>query len=246
MSAIISPLRADPERDALAGEYAFGLMDLAEAEAFEARLARDADLAARVASWKRHLNEIDLTAAIQPLPADLWPGISAALESDVSTSPALSPPPAPSLMERIWGSIALWRWGALASAAAALMLAIGLASSVQRAAMQPVLVAVLMTADKEAAAIVNVAADGRAEFKPLKAFEVPPGKAIEIWTLWDRAVGPKSIGLIAQTRGVRLDLRNLPRQPGQLFEMTLEPATGSPTGRPTGPVLTIGNATTPL
>jgi anti-sigma-K factor RskA len=240
-------LRPDPERDALAGEYAFGLMEPAEADAFETRMAQDGDLAARVASWRRHLTEIDLTAGAKPLPDDLWPGIAAALEREAAPASAIPAPVAsPSLMMRIWGSIALWRWGALASAAAALMLALGLASSVQRAAMQPVLVAVLMTADKEAAAIVNVAADGRAELKPLKAFEVPPGKAIEIWTLWDRAVGPKSIGLIGQTRGVRLDLRNLPRQPGQLFEMTLEPATGSPTGRPTGPVLTIGNATTPL
>jgi anti-sigma-K factor RskA len=93
---------------------------------------------------------------------------------------------------------------------------------------------------------VNVSADGRAELKPLKGFEVPAGKAIEIWTLWDRAIGPRSIGLISTTRGAKLDLTKLPRQPGQLFEMTLEPATGSPTGRPTGPILTKGNATVPL
>ncbi|MGL4727564.1 MAG: anti-sigma factor [Bosea sp. (in: a-proteobacteria)] len=238
-------LKPDPERDAASGEYAFGLMDAAEMAAFEARMAREPDLATRVSSWRRHLTEVDLTATLLPVPDDLWPGIEAALEREPA-QPALPASPTNSLLDRLWGSIGLWRWGALASAAAALTLAVGLASSVQRAALQPVLVAVLMTADREAAAIVNVAADGRAELKPLKAFEVPAGKAIEIWTLWDRSVGPKSIGLIGQTRGTRLDLRNLPRQPGQLFEMTLEPATGSPTGRPTGPVLTIGNATTPL
>ncbi len=245
MSATREMLKPDPERDALAGEYAFGLLEPAEALAAEARMARDVDFAARVASWRRHLAEIDLTTRPEPLPDDLWPGIEAALARAPSAATQAIPPRA-GLLERLWGSIGLWRWGALASAAAALMLAFGLASSVQRAALQPVLVAVLMTADREAAAIVNVAADGRAELKPLKSFEIPAGKAIEIWTLWDRSVGPKSIGLIGQTRGVRLDLRNLPRQPGQLFEMTLEPATGSPTGRPTGPVLTIGNATTPL
>jgi anti-sigma-K factor RskA len=250
MSATALSLKPDPERDALAGEYAFGLMDAAEMAAFEAAMARDDDLAARVVSWRGHLSEIDLTASAQVLPDDLWPGIAAALEREpAQVLPRRAPQPvmiAHSLLERLWGSIGLWRWGALASAAAALVLAAGLASSVQRAAIQPVLVAVLMTADNEAAAIVNVSADGRAELKPLKAFEVPAGKAIEIWTLWDRSVGPKSIGLIGQTRGVRLDLSRLPRQPGQLFEMTLEPATGSPTGRPTGPILTKGNATTPL
>jgi anti-sigma-K factor RskA len=245
MSAALALQTPDPERDALAGEYAFGLMEPAEAAAIETRMAQEPDLAARVASWRRHLAEIDLTAAPQPLPADLWPGIEAALARAPLAEASVTLPRA-GLLERLWGSLALWRWGALASFAAALVLAFGLASSVQRAALRPVLVAVLMTADKEAAAIINVAADGRAELKPLKAFDVPAGKAIEIWTLWDRSVGPRSIGLIGQTRSVRLDLRNLPRQPGQLFEMTLEPATGSPTGRPTGPVLTIGNATTPL
>ena len=35
-------------------------------------------------------------------------------------------------------------------------------------------------------------------------------------------------------------------QPGQLYEITLEPAPGSPTGRPTGPILAKGLARVPL
>ncbi|MEG2631164.1 MAG: RNA polymerase subunit sigma-70, partial [Comamonas sp.] len=31
-------------------------------------------------------------------------------------------------------------------------------------------------------------------------------------------------------------------QPNQLFELTLEPPTGSPTGRPTGPIHFIGRS----
>jgi anti-sigma-K factor RskA len=53
--------------------------------------------------------------------------------------------------------------------------------------------------------------------------------------------------LIQRAGRTTLRLDNLPKpQPGQLFEMTLEPSTGSPTGRPTGPVLNKGNATTAL
>jgi anti-sigma-K factor RskA len=33
-----------------------------------------------------------------------------------------------------------------------------------------------------------------------------------------------------------------PLVPNQLFEITLEPYNGSPTGRPTGPILYIGRA----
>lgn len=234
------------EREALAGEYALGLLEGAELEAATLRLARDAAFAAAVANWQRHLHEIDEGAPRQHVPDDLWPGIEAALnraEPPVMASVAQTQPGLP---RRLWTSLGFWRFGAFASAAAAFALAIGLAGSVQRGAVQPVLIAVLMTADNEAAAVVNVSADGRAELRPLKGFEVPPGKAIEIWTLWDRAIGPRSIGLISTTRGVRLDLTKLPRQPGQLFEMTLEPATGSPTGKPTGLILTKGNATVPL
>ncbi|MDB5851339.1 MAG: polymerase subunit sigma-70, partial [Rhodoferax sp.] len=42
---------------------------------------------------------------------------------------------------------------------------------------------------------------------------------------------------------VRIPLDKLPPlQPNQLFELTLEPATGSPIDRPTGPIQFIGRA----
>ena len=45
-----------------------------------------------------------------------------------------------------------------------------------------------------------------------------------------------------QARTLTLSLKDLPPpKPDQLFELTLEPATGSPTGRPTGPILFKGN-----
>ena len=52
-----------------------------------------------------------------------------------------------------------------------------------------------------------------------------------------------SVGLMSAARTLQLSLKDLPTpRPDQLFELTLEPATGSPTGRPTGPVLFKGNA----
>ena len=236
------------ERDALAGEFALGLLEGAEHAAATLRLAHDVEFAAAVTGWQNHLHEIDEGARPQPVPDDLWPGIEAALNRTESLVAApVAAVEKPAMLQQLWQSLGFWRFGAFASAAAAVGLGIGLAGSVQNASLQPVLIAVLMTGDNEAAAVVNVSADGRAELKPLKGFEVPAGKAIEIWTLWDRSVGPRSIGLINTTRGARLDLTKLPvTKPGQLFEMTLEPATGSPTGRPTGPILTKGNASVPL
>jgi anti-sigma-K factor RskA len=54
-----------------------------------------------------------------------------------------------------------------------------------------------------------------------------------------------SIGLIDSARRARFQTASLPARAEQLYEITLEPATGSPIGRPTGPVLMKGLAATP-
>lgn len=102
------------------------------------------------------------------------------------------------------------------------------------------MVAVLLTDTNIAAAVVNTFADGRVELLPLQDIGVPQGGALEIWTLWDRAVEPRSVGLIDRARAVPFRLGNLPLGADQLFEITIEPATGSPTGRPTGPIVAKG------
>jgi anti-sigma-K factor RskA len=113
---------------------------------------------------------------------------------------------------------------------------------------KPVYVAVLVKDDtRQPGAVVNAFADGRVEMIPLTDINVPPGRALEIWTLWDRNVGPRSVGLIDRAQTVRLNLDKLPPTgPDQLFEITLEPAGGSPTGRPTGPILFKGTTSRPL
>ncbi|MEI8154770.1 MAG: anti-sigma factor, partial [Hyphomicrobiales bacterium] len=90
--------------------------------------------------------------------------------------------------------------------------------------------------------VVHAFADGRVVLVPITSIAVPAGRALEVWTLPSRERGPVSVGLMNQARTLQLSLKDLP-PPGtdQLFEITLEPATGSPTGRPTGPVLFKGN-----
>ncbi len=241
-----------PERDALAGEYVFGLLDEAQAEQVEQRMTGDAALAEAVESWRRHMAEIDWQA--RPLPPDpaLWARIMGNLGAQVAPVQAsrmratAAQPSAASRLREWWSSLFVWRGMAFAGALASLALAVGLNGAVQQARRQPVLVAVLMTDGNAAAAVVNTFADGRTELLPLQNFTVPEGKALEIWTLWDRGVGPRSVGLIDRARSTRLRLDQLPLGQGQLFEITLEPATGSPTGRPTGPILAKGLTTQAL
>jgi anti-sigma-K factor RskA len=241
----MSPSRDDqlspPERDALAGEYVLGLLDGAESAAAERRLDTDRDFAASVERWRLHFFALDATAMpLVPSPS-LWSQIEASLTMAAAPARAASAAaPATSRFADWWNSLFIWRGAAFAGALAAILLAVGLVGALDRAKRQPLMVAVLLTDTNVAAAVVNTFADGRVEMLPLQSIDVPAGKALEIWTLWDRAVGPRSVGLIDRARSTPLRLDNLPLGRDQLFEITLEPASGSPTGRPTGPIIAKG------
>jgi anti-sigma-K factor RskA len=237
-----------PDRDALAGEYVLGLVEGTDRERLEQRIAREPALAASVESWRGHLAAIDATA--RPIPPS--PGLWARIEAEIaSILPAAERGRAKAVkaggtLSDWWNSLFVWRGAAFAGALAALVLAIGLNGALDRAKRQPVMVAVLLTDANVAAAVVNTYPDGRVEMVPLQNIAVPAGMALEIWTLWDRTVGPRSVGLIDRARTTSLRLDQLPLGKDQLFEITIEPATGSPTGRPTGPIVAKGTTSQAL
>jgi len=231
----------EPDREILAGEYVLGLLDGAEKAVFEGRLADDVGLDAAVTRWRTRLAPIDATARPVEPSMGLWQRIEGGLDRVPAPSPAASMRPAlGARLLRWWENLWLWRGAAFAGIAAALLLTLGLVAALDRARRQPVMVAVLLTDTNIAAAVVNTFADGRVELLPLQDIAVPQGRALEIWTLWDRATGPRSVGLIDRARAVPLRLDNLPLGADQLFEITVEPASGSPTGRPTGPIVAKG------
>lgn len=247
------PVSDDNNPRLIAMDVALGLV---REDEVSATIAADATFQTALADWRMRLAPLDDTATpVAPSDA-LWPHLlsslglsqSSAPDAVQSMTPTRSQPSrapvrdsAPGFLAGMWESLTFWRSVGFAGAAASVALAAGLVVMTERAQRRPIFVAVLVTDQNETAAIVNAFADGTAELVPTRDFAVPAGKAIEIWTLWDRQVGPRSIGLIEKARTIRLDLRHLPKTTtGQLFEMTLEPATGSPTGRPTGPILTKG------
>ena len=237
-------LNATPQdRDALAGEYVLGLVEGVDRTTLEQRIEREPALAASVESWRGHLAAIDATARPIPPSPGLWPRIEAEIAAILPAAERgrLKALKAGNALAGWWNSLFVWRGAAFAGALAAILLAIGLNGALDRAKRQPLMVAVLLTDANVAAAVVNTFADGRVEMVPLQNIAVPAGMALEIWTLWDRAVGPRSVGLIDRARTTPLRLDQLPLGKDQLFEITIEPATGSPTGRPTGPIVAKGN-----
>jgi len=228
---------ADRNDDGMAGDFVLGLLDGAEKAEAERRLASDPAFAREVEAWRVRFAAFDDSTESHPAGDELWRKIEAAVPGS-----AVSATEAPGAWARFWNNLAALRATALGASVAALLLAIGFGFAMRAAWQQPVMVAVLLDGSR-AGAVVHAFADGRVVLVPLTSINVPAGRAIQVWTLPSRERGPVSVGLMDQARTLELSLKDLPApKPDQLFELTLEPATGSPTGRPTGPVLFKGNA----
>ncbi len=233
-------MSTNEDRIVLAGEYVLGVLEAQEQREAQTLLAQDAAFRAAVADWRLRLEELDATASeVSPSPG-LWRRIESAI--------AQAPPAAaekPATRPGLWRSLTFWRAAALALAAACIVLVVGTLQPWGRP--QPVVIAVLEAEDGSSpGAIVEAYADGSIRLVPLTDIPVPPGRALQVWTLWDQARGPVPLGLLDRARNAVLSVDGQPRpQPQQLYEITLEPASGSPTGRPTGPILYKGLAAVP-
>ena len=228
-------MSADDKRDPqdLAGQYVIGTLPAAERRALEQALPQDPELRAAVAAWETRL--LPLTALVEPEQpsAQLWPRIARSLAAQQAAAPA----PRPGWWERL----NLWRGLAAAGVAAAVVMAV-LTLQPQPAAPQ-YMVVLAAPQNMSPGWVLQSAKDGNLRLVPLRPTEVPAARSLQLWTKADGWDKPVSLGLVEPGKAVDVPLRGLPPlQPNQLFEITLEPGTGSPTGRPTGPILYIGRA----
>ncbi|QCK87927.1 hypothetical protein E8L99_20305 [Phreatobacter aquaticus] len=230
---------------ATAGEYVAGLMTDSEREVFERQIATDAETRQAVADWRARLMPLDESAPSFEPSAALWPAIEKAIGQGAAPVAASG---SPGWFAGLWANVAALRAASVAGALAALVLAIVMVAQPGRGPVGPSVVAVLNAPNtNEAGAIVEAYADGRIRVVPLKAIPVPAGRTLQVWTLWDRSVGPRSVGLMGEARQQDYVTTGMPRPVDQqLYEITLEPAGGSPTGRPTGPILFVGRGSVPL
>ena len=218
---------ADPEElDLLAGEYVLGTLEAREAEAVARALPDHAALRAAVAAWEERLAPLLALVPAEAPPEGLWPRIEASLDAPGATVhafPARRPP-------------AFWRaWGIGMTAVAA-----GLAAFILfNPAPPPRLMTVLLSGQDQSAWVVEAEGQGLRLAALNDRPPVASGRVRQLWALPPGATTPVSLGLI---RGDRADVSPgiIRPEPGMLIEITLEPEGGSPTGRPTGPVLFIG------
>ena len=224
------------ERRALIGEYVLGLLDEAEAAEVRELIERDSEAAQMALQWQQHFLELSDQLPPQTPSTQLWQR----LQDSLSLTPTVS---RVNVWLAWWQSLATWR---LTSAALALALIVALMPNLWRTDMPGNSYTVVLQAPGEAAKpgwVVHVDGTGSLRLQPLLEDQIPADRSVQFWTLIDPAIGPRSLGLVEQGKPLQLSAEQIGAvQPGQLFELTLEPAGGSPKDRPTGKVLYIGRA----
>jgi anti-sigma-K factor RskA len=218
----------DEDREVLAAEYVLGLASPEDRARVERELPNDIALRRAVYYWQDRLLALTrLPAPLEPSRA-LWPRIERRL---VPRTPAPEAPRA-----SWWESLALWRTLSVVAIALALRFLAPSAPAERY-------LAVLQSPEKAAGWIVEVESRGRVRLVPLATTAVPPQRALEFWTKAPSQTRPTSLGLVPGDRATELPASRLPAlEPDTLFEISLEPESGSPTGGPTGPILFIGRA----
>jgi anti-sigma-K factor RskA len=219
--------------DLLAAEYVLGTLDASARTALAARRQREPALDAAIRAWEGRLGPLgEEVRPVEP-PAGLLGRIEARI---AGASAAGADRGRISSLEAEAG-----RWRRAAVAASALAASLALFIGVRELVYPPkpeTFVAVFQKDDAQPAFVLSVdLATRQMTIRPVTA-ERQPGKSYQLWIVGDRiGTVPRSLGLIddtlAPTRKSLADYEPAVLQ-NATFGVSVEPAGGSPTGRPTG------------
>jgi len=240
-------LSSNELREKLAAEYVLGTMPARTRRRFVALLRQSPALRRAVADWESRLAPLaDPLPAIDP-PPRVWSAIENRIRG-VTGSGALGGRTGAGF----WGSLAFWRFSSLSAGLVALALLVFVTLPGPQAPQSvPGRMVVVMNdlqtrqpamtaswdAGKAGERIVRLRVIGHAE--------MAPGTAWEMWMLPGKGRKPVSLGLITthetQTMVVPAAIA-VQLDAAEGLAMSVEPAGGSPTGLPTGPILYAGKA----
>lgn len=218
----------------------------------ERRLRHDAELCFAVTGWQDHLARwVELLAPVEPRP-EVWEALArrivanapqaASMPEPITVLNPIAPPlePQPQKGSPAWvGTLAFWRASATLGLAASLALAVGLGVALQPPP-APTHTAVFTDGQGRPVWILEAELpEGRLGLRALAAAQPPPDRAYELWMLPADGT-PVSLGLLPASGTAELQVstglaQRLLTAAG--LAVSLEPAGGSPTGQPTGPVV---------
>ena len=212
--------------DMTAGELALGLLEGDERAAALRRMLADPAFAREVEDWRHRM-------------AGLFDDYREVMPPD-SVAARLAAPDAPASRGNRWPIVA-----ALTALAAAIALFFAIRPPLP-VVPQPhtMMVASLMMTDKSASvpAVIDMTTG---EMSIPHADMAPSGKSAQLWMIGSDGV-PKPMGLLAAQGTSRMTLASDQRRQltaGMTLAVSVEPVGGSPTGKPTGPVVASGKIT---
>ncbi|MBZ9996302.1 anti-sigma factor domain-containing protein [Mesorhizobium sp. BH1-1-4] len=228
-----------PERggdDLFAAEYVLGVLPVEERQIASRRIDAETDFARLVDGWEVRLSPLAAAYPEVEPPASVKRAIDGRLFSSAAAAPAEP-------RAGLWSSLAFWR-GLAAAAVAALAIYIAI-PYVNPPVAQP-----------QARLVASLAADG-SDVKYLAVYDAAhhevglshvsgeraSGKDFELWMIEGKNP-PVSMGVIPVGSTAHIVVSPAAQQKlaqGAVLAVSLEPAGGSPTGQPTGPVVAAGD-----
>lgn len=226
--------------EALAAELVLGALAADERQAAQRRVETEPAFARLVDDWEARLAPMAAAYSSELPPDTVKPAIDRRLFASTPAAPA-----APA-RAGLWDSLAFWRGLAMAAvAAAAILVVVPLATGPEPVTQAPVsrLVASL-SADQSDVRYLALydGAEGVIGLSHV-AGERDAGHDFELWVI-EGDDAPVSLGVIPAGEAVQVPVTEAERAliaGGAVFAISLEPAGGSPTGAPTGPVVAAGD-----
>ncbi|HEY5761332.1 MAG TPA: anti-sigma factor [Steroidobacter sp.] len=217
----------------LASEYVLGTLTGRARRRFESWMRDSYHVRSAVWHWERQLSPLAESAnSVQPRPR-VWDQVQERTGAKAGREITRVP-----WFERL----GLWRGFSLVATAAALVLAVMLARTPTEVTQAQQYVAVVNGPQAQPLWVVSVdATQGRLAIKSINATAPAATNSYELWILPAGGAAPRSLGLLPTGTGsvdteLPVELRPLLAS-AQGLAVSLEPAGGSPTGAPTGPVV---------
>jgi len=229
----------EPEGDdVLAAEYVLGVQTAEERAAVQRRVESSRDFSALVEHWEMRFWPLAVEFPEIAPP----PGVKAGIDRLLFASAAAS-----QQVQRsgLWGNLAVWRTLAIGALAALVaFVALPFVNMPAPESQQQLLAS--LAADGSDVQYVAMF-DGQTGQVGLSHVAGTPaaGQDFELWVIKGQQA-PKSLGLVPGGDSARITLPSdiaEAMETGDVFAISLEPAGGSPTGQPTGPVVAAGGLT---
>ncbi len=222
--------------DALAAEYVLGVLDGVERVRVAARIEQDPAFARLVEGWELHFAGLNAEFPEVPPPRSVKAALDRRLFAEASA-------PSSAVSGGLWASLAFWRAISAAALAAIAVLAFVTFRAPTGGREEGERLVALLAPNKTDNQFVALYDPARRNLRITRvAGDKPTGRDFELWLI-SGTNPPVSLGLVGATG------THAPAVPpslatkfaeGATLAVTDEPAGGSPTGGPTGPVVALG------